>query len=114
MAVSHLSIAFDPKELDDSKSNKNRNNPGAIVDILNTRPVMNNLSLVRYNSLVGMTILTLQAADISNGRTVSQLTPYCHPHANPHEGSINFTIYMVNAPLTGYITAISASACIIR
>jgi hypothetical protein len=59
-------------------------------------------------------ILTLQAAEISKGRTVSQEIPYCHPQANPHEGSTNLTMYMVNAPLIGYMTANSASACIIR
>ena len=40
--------------------------------------------------------------------------PYCHPQANPHEGSMNLQMYMVNAPFIGYMTAISASACIIR
>ena len=59
-------------------------------------------------------ILTLQAAEISKGSTVSQLMPYCHPQANPHEGSMNLQMYMVNAPFIGYMTAISASACIIR
>lgn len=58
--------------------------------------------------------LTLHAAEISKGRTVSQLIPYCQPQANPHEGSINLTMYMVKAPLMGYITASSARACIIR
>lgn len=57
---------------------------------------------------------TLQAAEISKGRTVSQPMPYCHPQANPHEGSMNLQMYMVNAPFIGYMTANSASACIIR
>jgi hypothetical protein len=56
----------------------------------------------------------LQAAEISNGRTVSQAMPYCHPQANPHEGSMKRQMYMVNAPLIGYMTDISASACIMR
>jgi hypothetical protein len=60
------------------------------------------------------TILTLQAAEISKGSTVSQAIPYCHPQANPHEGSMNLQMYIVNAPLTGYMTDNSASACIIR
>jgi hypothetical protein len=63
---------------------------------------------------MAMIILTLQAAEISKGSTVSQLMPYSHPQANPHEGSMNLQMYMVNAPLTGYMTDISASACIIR
>jgi hypothetical protein len=58
--------------------------------------------------------LTLQAAEISKGSTVSQPIPYCHPQANPHDGSMNLQMYMVNAPLIGYITASSASACIMR
>ena len=56
----------------------------------------------------------MQAAEISNGRTVSQAMPYCHPQANPHEGSMKRQMYMVNAPLIGYMTDISASACIMR
>ena len=59
-------------------------------------------------------ILTLQAAEISKGRTVSHPMPYCHPQANPHDGSMNLQMYMVKAPFIGYITASSASACIIR
>lgn len=59
-------------------------------------------------------ILTLQAAETSKGSTVSQPMPYCHPQANPQEGSMNLQMYMVNAPLIGYMTAISARACIIR
>ena len=39
---------------------------------------------------------------------------YCHPQANPHEGSMKRQMYMVNAPLIGYMTASSAKACIIR
>ena len=45
---------------------------------------------------------------------MSQAIPYCQPQANPHEGSMNRQIYIVKAPLIGYRTAISASACIIR
>jgi hypothetical protein len=41
-------------------------------------------------------------------------TYYSHEQANPHEGSTNRQTYMTKAPLTGYMTDISARACIMR
>jgi hypothetical protein len=58
--------------------------------------------------------MMLQAAEISKGRTVSQLMAYCHPQAKPQDGSMNRQMYMVKAPLIGYMTASSANACIIK
>ena len=110
----YLSIAPDSKDLDDGKSEKQRYDPSAVIDILYTRPIVYDLAGVRFDQAWPGIILTLQAAEISKGSTVSQLMPYCHPQANPHEGSMNLQMYMVNAPFIGYMTAISASACIIR
>lgn len=110
----YLAIALNTEVLDDGKEEQEWNNPCTIVDVLNTTPEMNDLANVRSFSEVEIVSLTLQAAEISNGSTVSQLIPYCHPQAKPQEGSINLTIYMVNAPLIGYMTASSARACIIR
>ena len=56
----------------------------------------------------------LQAAEISNGSTVSQLMAYSQDIANPKEGSTKRQMYMVKAPLTGYMTDNSARACIMR
>ena len=112
--VTYLSIASDSKVLDDGKSEKQRYDPSAVIDILYTRPKVYDLDGVRFDQAWPGIILTLQAAEISKGSTVSQLMPYSHPQANPHEGSMNLQMYMVNAPFIGYMTAISASACIIR
>jgi hypothetical protein len=55
-----------------------------------------------------------QAAEISKGRTVSQLMAYSQEQAKPKEGSTKRQMYMVKAPLTGYKTDNSARACIMR
>jgi hypothetical protein len=114
VAVTYLSIASDAKDLNDGQAEKQRYDPGAIIDVLHISPIVYDLEGVSFDQAMTRTALTLHAAEISKGRTVSQPMPYCHPQANPHEGSINRQIYIVNAPLIGYITAISASACIIR
>lgn len=112
--VTYLPIASDSKILDDGQGEKQRYDPSAVVDIFHARPVVYNLAGVRLDPALTWIILTLQAAEISKGSTVSQPMPYCHPQANPHEGSMNLQMYMVKAPLIGYMTANSASACVIR
>src|SRR6478735_11696085 len=62
----------------------------------------------------GQKWIMLQAAEISKGRTVSQLMAYSMPHAHPKEGSTKRQMYMVKAPFIGYRTVISARACIMR
>lgn len=111
---SYLSIAFYSKELDHGKGDKQWYDPSGVIDIRRIRPVVNDLVRVSCGlGFMAINILTLHAAEISKGRVVSQPMPYCHPQANPHEGSMNLTMYMVNAPLTGYKTDNSARACII-
>ena len=56
----------------------------------------------------------LQAAEISKGRTVNQLMAYSQAQAKPREGSTKRQMYMQKAPLMGYRTVSSASACIMR
>lgn len=56
----------------------------------------------------------LQAAEISKGSTVSQLMAYSQAQAKPKEGSTKRQMYMQKAPLIGYRTVSSASACIMR
>ena len=43
----YLSIAPDSKDLDDGKSEKQRYNPSAVIDILYTRPIVYDLASVR-------------------------------------------------------------------
>jgi hypothetical protein len=113
--VAYFSVTLDAKELNDSKGEEQRNNPSGVINVFDAGPIMNDLAAVRFcfrkNSAEE---LTLQAAEISKGRTVSHPIPYCQPQAKPQEGSINRQIYMVKAPLMGYMTANSASACIMR
>jgi hypothetical protein len=112
--VAYLSITFDTEELNNGESEEQRDNPSAVINILYTCPEFDDLGNVRYDRTWPKFMLTLQAAEISKGSTVSQPIPYCHPQANPQEGSMNLQIYMVKAPFIGYMTAISASACIMR
>jgi hypothetical protein len=114
VVVTYLSIASDSKVLDDREKKKQRYDPSAVIDVLGAWPEVYDLARVRFDGSIARIILTLQAAEISNGRIVSHEMPYCHPQANPHEGSMNLTMYIVKAPFTGYITASSASACIMR
>jgi hypothetical protein len=113
-SFNYLSIASDTKVLDDDQSEQQRYDPSAIVHVLDIFPKVYDLGNVSLGKRRPGFFLTLQAAEISNGRTVSQAMPYCHPQANPHEGSMKRQMYMVNAPLIGYMTDISASACIMR
>jgi len=98
--MTDLSIASDTKELDDHQGDQQWYDPGGIIDVLYVCPEMDDLSHVSLESSMARTVLTLQAAEISKGRTVSHWMPYSHPQANPHEGSMNLQMYMVKAPIT--------------
>src|SRR5260221_8669656 len=74
------------------------------------------MALVELDALKKAQVRTLmlQAAEVSKGRTVNQLMAYSQPQSNHQEGSTKRQMYMVNAPLTGYMKESSARACIMR
>lgn len=47
--ITYFSITSNSKELDDGKSQKQRYDPGAIIDILHTRPIVYDLARVRFD-----------------------------------------------------------------
>ena len=112
---SYLAVSLDTEELNDDQQEEQRDDPCGVVDALRAFPVVN-LRVVlthdRSKHLVSLTML--QAAEISKGSTVSQLMAYSQAQAKPSEGSTKRQMYMQKAPLIGYKTVISASACIMR
>ena len=111
-----LAISLHSEELDDDKQKKQGNDPSSVVNVFCSLPVMNLQPSQHENTMkrVCLPLTMLQAAEISNGSTVSQLMAYSQAMANPRDGSTKRQMYMVKAPLTGYMTDNSARACIMR
>ena len=47
--VTYLSVASDSKDLDDGESEKQRDDPSAVIDILYIRPIVYDLAGVRFD-----------------------------------------------------------------